>query len=151
MTRALAVIEGAAGGAVATVAMSALMLVGDRIGLMSDQPPTAVTRRALQEAGVDRPAEAASAVAPVAHLAFGILGGVVYAIGRRLLPGVPAWVSGIAFGLGVWAVSYKGWIPALGILPPPERDEPGRPPVMIAAHVVYGLVLSAFARPTSRS
>jgi hypothetical protein len=30
--------------------------------------------------------------------------------------------------------------PALNLLPPAMRDRPGRPPVMIAAHLVYGVL-----------
>src|SRR5664279_1641986 len=35
-------------------------------------------------------------------------------------------------GLAVSALSYKGSIPALEILPTPQRDRPGRPVVMVA-------------------
>ena len=42
-----------AAGSVATVAMSAVMVAGDRAGLMGEQPPKAVARSALREAGVD--------------------------------------------------------------------------------------------------
>ncbi len=132
-------IDGIRDGAIATAAMSAVMLAGDRAGLMPEPPPTTITRDALEEVGVDRPALIAVA-APAAHLAFGALGGALYVALRRVLPG-PGWLLGILFGLSVWAVSYKGWIPGLGILPPPEHDRPGRPAVMIAAHVVYGIVL----------
>jgi hypothetical protein len=130
-----------AGGAIATVAMSGVMLAGDRLGLMGEQPPTAITRKALREAGVDRPSAAAGAIAPVAHLGFGAAGGALFGLVRRAVPIGPGWLLGILFGLGVWAVSYKGWIPAMGILPEPEDDRPGRPAVMVAAHAVYGLVL----------
>jgi hypothetical protein len=139
------------GGAVATVAMSAVMVTGDRLGLMSEQPPTVVTRSALRDAGVERSAAAASLIAPIAHVGFGAFGGLLYALLRRLVPRAPGGVLGVAFGLAVWAVSYWGWIPALGILPPPESDERGRPAVMVAAHVVYGLVLGWLVRaPTVR-
>jgi len=118
---------------------------------MSEQPPTVVTARALRSAGIQRPAAAAALIAPVSHLGFGAAGGVLYALVRRLVPGVPGSVLGVAFGLAVWAVSYRGWIPALGILPQPESDERGRPAVMVAAHVVYGLVLGRLVRaPTVR-
>jgi hypothetical protein len=30
--------------------------------------------------------------------------------------------------------------PIAGILPPPPDDRPGRPPVMLAAHVLWGCV-----------
>jgi len=139
-------VAGLSAGAVATVAMSAVMVTGNRIGLMSEQPPTVVTTSAMRSAGIQRPAAAASLIAPVSHLGFGAAGGVLYALVRRLVPGVPGIVLGVAFGLAVWAVSYRGWIPALGILPPPASDERGRPAVMVAAHVVYGLVLARLVR-----
>jgi hypothetical protein len=47
-----------------------------------------------------------------------------------------------------------GWVPALGFLPPATEDRPGRPPAMIAAHVVFGAVLAAIvaqARSTDRA
>ena len=147
MTGAAALIDGARGGAIATVAMSAVMIAGDRTGHMGEQPPTTITRFALGEAGVDRPSLAASRLAPFSQLAFGAVGGAAFGLLRRLVPSVPGGLLGVSFGLAVWAVSYKGWIPALGILPPPEDDRPGRPVVMVVAHVVYGLVLGRLVRP----
>ena len=137
----------AASGAIATVAMSAVMIVGDRAGLLGEPPPTTVTRAALREAGVQQPSEAAGLMAPLAHLWFGAQGGIAFGVIRRSVPSVPGGILGVLFGLGVYGVSYKGWIPALGILPPPEEDRPGRPAVMIAAHVVYGLLLGWLIRP----
>ena len=137
----------AASGAIATAAMSAVMIAGDRVGLLGEPPPTTVAKAALGEAGVDRPSAAAGMVAPLAHLWFGAQGGMTFGVIRRFVPGVPGAILGVLFGLGVYAVSYKGWIPALGILPPPEDDRPGRPAVMIAAHVVYGLALGWLIRP----
>ena len=54
-------------------------------------------------------------------------------------------------GLSVWAVSYQGWVPALGILPKASEDRPARPAVMVAAHVVYGAVLGALEQRLRRS
>jgi hypothetical protein len=147
MASVSAVIDGAVAGAIATVAMSGVMLLGERAGVVGELPPASVTRHALRAAGVDRPSQAAAVLAPIAHLGFGAVGGALYAMVRRVAPGVPGPPLGVLFGLAVWAVSYKGWIPALGILPPPEDDRPGRPAVMVAAHVVYGLVLGRSIRP----
>jgi hypothetical protein len=141
------VVADAVGGVIATAAMSAVMIAGDRAGLLGEPPPVAVTRSALRGAGVERPSRAAGMLAPVAHLWFGAQGGVAFGILRRLVPRVPGVILGPLFALGVYGVSYKGWIPALGILPPPEDDRPGRPTVMIAAHVVYGLALGWLIRP----
>ena len=137
----------AASGAIATAAMSAVMVAGDHVGLLGEPPPTTVSRAVLREAGVEHPSDAAGRMAPLAHLLFGAQGGVAFGVIRRVLPNVPGGILGVLFGLGVYAVSYKGWIPALGILPPPEDDRPGRPAVMIAAHVVYGLALGWLIRP----
>ena len=96
---------------------------------------------------MQRPSDAAGMMAPLAHLWFGAQGGVAFGMIRRFVPSIPGAVLGVLFGLGIYGVSYKGWIPALGILPPPEDDRPGRPAVMIAAHIVYGLTLGWLIRP----
>ncbi len=134
--------EDAIAGAIATVAMSAVMVAGDRSGLMGEQPPTLVSKHTLRELGIGDQRRHGPLLAPLAHLGFGAAGGTIFGLSRRLVPDVPRYLHGVLFGLTLWAVSYKGWIPALGILPPPERDRPGRPVVMVAAHVVYGLVLA---------
>jgi hypothetical protein len=85
-------------------------------------------------------------------MATGALYGAI-GLKRRAQP----WASGIAFGLAVWAASYLGWIPGLGILAAASEHPPRRNGVMIFAHVVWGTVLglatdglhesrSAFAR-----
>ena len=133
MTR---ILYGSLAGAVATVPMSAVMLAGDR--LVGRQPPEAIVRRALEAAPVDVPEAAVGPLALVTHLGFGALLGAVSA----LVPGRgPA--KGVALALVAYAASYQGWVPALGVLPPASRDHPGRPAVMVVAHVVYGGVLGA--------
>ena len=138
-------VQGMVAGAVATVPMSAVMLVAGRTGAMGKQPPEQVTEKAMDAAGVDDTSEGEQhATASIAHLAFGAGGGAAFALlQRRLDLPVPTVVQGVAFGLAVWAVSYQGWIPALRILPPADDDRPGRQRAMIAAHIVYGGVLGA--------
>jgi hypothetical protein len=131
-------LRGAAAGAVATGAMSAVML-GLRKQL-GEQPPDAIVKSAADAVGASPTEEQADVLAVAAHLGFGMTVGAAYA----LLPRVGSPVArGVATALAVYAASYQGWVPGLGILPPASRDKPGRPRVMIAAHVVYGAALGA--------
>ncbi|MDB5294329.1 MAG: hypothetical protein JWO31_312, partial [Phycisphaerales bacterium] len=72
-----------------------------------------------------------------AHFAFGAAAGAAYAATAGRLPGPPA-VKGSAFGVGVWAASYLGWLPAVGLLPPATEESARRNLIMIGAHVVWG-------------
>ena len=86
--------------------------------------------------------ETINALSVGAPLGFGAAAGALFAVGYRISRWArPAPLGGMIFGLAVWAVSYVGWIPALGIMPPHQRDRPGRAESMVLAHMVYGLVL----------
>ena len=138
MTTVSKLVGGAAAGAVATVPMSLLMLAFRTP--MGEQPPDAITTRAAHAVGATPSEPQADALAVLAHLGFGAATGALYALGPRVGPPV---LRGVVTALGVWAVSYQGWVPALGILPKASEDRPARPAVMVAAHVVYGAVLGA--------
>lgn len=135
-----ALTRGAAAGAVATAAMSALMLAAGRAGLMGRQPPEAIVRQAGALTAGEPRGRLADALAAVAHLGFGAGTGVAYAL---LPPSGRPVLRGAAVGELVYAVSYAGWVPALGALPPADRDRPPRQVTMAAAHLVYGAVLGA--------
>jgi hypothetical protein len=115
---------------------------------MGRRPPKKVAVGILDRLGLDPGGEGErNLVSALGHLGFGAGMGALFSAARsQLHPPGPAVVHGLAYGLGVWAMSYRGWIPALGILPPPERDRPGRQGVMIFAHLVYGGVLGALER-----
>jgi hypothetical protein len=147
-TLAKPVARGAVWGLIATVPMSAVMVLGQRLGWMREQPPETLTEEGLIRAGLldGNSTEAVHVFATANHFAFGAAGGAFYALLRSVasIPeGVPV---GIAFGLGIWAASYRGWIPAMNILP--AEQHPGRRGtlVMIAAHAVYGATLGALSR-----
>ncbi|MBB2911097.1 hypothetical protein FHS43_002362 [Streptosporangium becharense] len=132
-------VKGAAGGAFATAVMSVVMLAGTRAGLMPDQPPKRIAR-AFLPGYKHRPKQGEGVLGAVTHFGFGSGCGALLALasgGRR----VPV-ALGAAYGLAIWVVSYQGWVPGLGILPPISRDRPGRPAVMAAGHVVYGTMLA---------
>jgi hypothetical protein len=121
---------------VATGAMSVLMLALRR--QVGEQPPDAIVKHVARGVGATPTEREADAMAVLAHVGFGASVGAGYALLPRV--GSPV-VRGVATALGVYAASYQGWVPALGILPPATEDRPGRPRVLIAAHVVYGAVL----------
>jgi hypothetical protein len=150
---------GAAAGTAATVAMSALMLAAGRAGF-GEYPPERVARQGLRRDGHGHlRAEALDGpLGAVLHVAFGAALGAAFATtipsltrrvrGRlRATERTPApallTAAGVAFGSMVWLVSYWGWMPSLGILPPPDRDRADRQVTMLAAHWVFGAVLGA--------
>ena len=140
----LALAAGAAGGTVATLAMSALMLAGGAVGLMGTQPPRRVVDKAADKLDLEATDPGTrNAAASALHVAIGALAGAMLALARSALPVTRSPSNGpllgAAFGLGFWALAYLAIAPALNLLPPATRDRPGRPQVMIAAHLVYGL------------
>jgi hypothetical protein len=142
------VLTGAGAGIAATLVMSAVMLLAQKLGYQGKQPPERIVEAALDAADVDRTERQENLLASVAHLGFGASCGVVYRVLRKVLrtPG-PRVAHGAGFGLGVWSVNYQGWIPWAGILPPTRKDRDDRVATMIAAHLVYGGVLGALAEP----
>lgn len=55
------------------------------------------------------------------------------------MDGVPAPVAGALFGLAVWALSFEGWMPAVGIMRRTTEEPPKKWPAPIMGHVVYGV------------
>jgi hypothetical protein len=137
--------------------MSGLMLPAGRAGLLGAQPPRIVADWAIAAAGAgnDVGADDRGILAAIVHLAVGGMGGaglgivdaVVTPRGASAATGA---LLGAAYGLVLWALNYVALAPALRILPPPTRDRPGRPPVMLAAHVVYGVTAGVTTRVLAR-
>lgn len=103
-------------------------------------PPRRITDRVLEAAGVegdDLDETRRRELALLNHFAYGAAAGALYApVMRRT--GLPPVASGVVYGLGVWAGSYLGWLPAAGVLPSAARHPARRNALMIAAHVVWG-------------
>lgn len=147
---------GALAGAAATAPMSLLMWQAQRAGWMGEQPPRKITDEALDAADdtlddvdvdVDPSEPTRKGLTALNHVAFGAVAGVPFALVHRLPPVALARIpAGAAYGVGVWASAYLGWVPALGIMAPADRDRSGRPASMIAAHLVYGSALAAVLR-----
>jgi putative membrane protein len=74
------------------------------------------------------------------HLGYGAAMGGLYAPLADNVPAPPA-AKGAAFGLLVWAVSYLGLLPAMGIMEMPREQSVRRNVMMILAHIIWGVAL----------
>jgi hypothetical protein len=55
--------------------------------------------------------------------------------------------DGIALGFATWAAGYAGWLPALGLLPPPSDQRPAEVAGPALRHVLFGiLTVDAYRR-----
>ncbi len=138
---------GAIAGLGATVVLCAALLAPRRAGLTRTLPPERIAEAAIEET-TDRPAQPGERrlVASVAHLGFGAAAGAFFGVIRHAA-GIRGPVASVAVALGfanlVYVISYQGWVPALRIMPPASRDDPGRVGTMVIAHWLYGAVLGA--------
>lgn len=161
-TRLGSAVSGLGAGLIATAAMSAVMVVAQKSGTMGRMPPRHITEHALGRVGLDETlgSEAKKGLSSILHFAFGGASGALFGLldhafrrGPRLNLRIAGFEtrpaplgSGLLFGTAIWTVSYMGWVPALGILPQPPRDRPGRPIAMFLAHLVYGAGVAALVR-----
>jgi hypothetical protein len=135
-------LSGALAGAAATVPMTIVMetlheiLPGEPARPL---PPREVTESMAAKAGVaDRLDEPEMQTLTLgAHVGYGAACGAV--LGLVVPRNTAAAVGvGMLFGLGVWAGSYMGWLPALNVRHDARDDPPARTGLMIAAHLVWG-------------
>jgi putative membrane protein len=146
---------GAVAGALAALPM---LLALDQLNRHLPGPPERqvepfrLTNRLAAMAGVedDFPEPALDAAAVAGHIAYGAAMGSLYGMIEPHIPG-PAVGKGIGFGLSVWAGSYAGWLPAVGLFPAPQDRPARRNAAIIGAHVVWGAVLGALTGVLSGS
>ena len=137
-------ISGLLAGAFATACMSAVMLSAKKLGIQGEHPPKHITKglaKGLIKSSL--PERNLSLISGAAHLGFGMAAGLLFAVAKRQFAWKRPVLGGVAYALGIWFVSYKGWVPKAGLMPSAEEDRPGRVATMIAAHVVYGATLVA--------
>lgn len=136
-------LRGAAAGLLATVPMTVAMVIAHRL-LPAHQryplPPRLITERWLDR---DHSEPAIRAWTLLNHFGFGAVAGSLYS-GLGLDKRHPV-ITGPAFGVAVWAVSYLGWVPALRLMPPATRQPAERNAMMVAAHLVWGAALAGAA------
>jgi hypothetical protein len=144
---------GAIAGIAATVAMTLAADAMHRRLPRREQyplPPREITQSLLSRGAVQRLGEPGiEAVTLASHAGFGAAAGALFwPLFRRTRWPV---IGGIGYALGVWTVSYFGWVPATGRLRPAHTHPPRRNALMIAAHVVWGAALGWTSRALSRT
>jgi hypothetical protein len=145
--------EGALAGLAATVPMTLVMLVAQRLipwWRRFELPPKQITEEAIRQSGQPEPPEPwNTALTTVNHFGYGALIGASYRaiVNRR---GDATVSGGVTYGLGIWTASYLGWLPAAGLYPAATRDLPERNALMLAAHVVWGAAFSMVLRGMER-
>lgn len=151
--------RGGAGGFVATIPMTLAMVAIDKsFKRLYDRPlpPKEITDKTIDVVAdivpeVPHPDEPTrEALTTAAHFGFGSSAGAAYGAAVGRIPG-PWYVKGVGYGLAVWAASYAGWLPAVGLQPKPKNQPRGRNVAMIGAHIVWGLTLAkvdSYGRPT---
>jgi hypothetical protein len=142
-------IVGAIAGVIATAAMT--WAAAESFRRLPDKeqyplPPREITDRLLSKTLTPRPAVLTLTVAN--HFLFGAACG---ALSRLLPPACRSSGGSVGYALGVWVLSYFGWIPASRILRAANTHPPRRNALMIACHAVWGTALWASAEVLSRS
>lgn len=145
---------GAAAGLAATVPMTVAMDVMHRRLPRRQRyplPPRIIEQRLTRTAGVEDELDGLdhAGLALAAHFGYGAAAGAMFPVVSRALRG-GAVTKGVSYGLLVWAGSYLGLLPAIGILTPATEHPRRRNALMIAAHVVWGGslgLLAGTARP----
>jgi hypothetical protein len=141
-SRLLEAARGASAGIAATALMTAGLAGARRARWLEELPPRRVTRVALGRAGARLSAREVDLASAAGHLGFGAAAGALLgALVPRQRTRAAALAEGVAFGLALWALSYAGWVPAVGATPFPARDRRERQATIAAAHALYGAAL----------
>lgn len=138
---------GALAGLLATLAHTAVMVAGHAFSPRARDEPTpprqitaTAARRALPDASLTMPR--VTIATTVLHFGYGALAGALHPVFVERLAERPI-ARGVRYGMGVWAASYCGWLPAFRFPPPATRQPPQQNATMILAHVAWGAALGA--------
>jgi uncharacterized membrane protein YagU involved in acid resistance len=145
---------GAASGAAATLPMTMVMeALHERLPGEPPRPlpPREIVDGIAAQAGVRHELDEREmqALTLAGHVGYGTACGALFGLVAPRNPAA-AVTSGAAFGLAVWAASYLGWLPALGVRHHAKHDPPARTGLMLAAHAIYGAAAGAFVAAARR-
>ncbi|GLV58033.1 membrane protein [Dictyobacter sp. S3.2.2.5] len=138
---------GAAAGGAATIPMTLFMLAMHKVlprWQKDALPPEKITAEITERANVsvDKPQLLGGTL--MAHLGYGASMGSLYMTFTRKWT-LPPVLKGALFGLGVWAGSYMGWLPAANFAAAGTNEPGQRNILMIIAHLIWGGVTGVLA------
>ena len=134
---------GAARGAVAAMAMTAVRRVTKDLGLLGRAPREEIVEDGLPGVAARIPRRQRDAGIELMHWAYGAAGGALYAALPSALRRLP--LSGPLYGLAHWAGFEAVVAPALGLRRPEERKSAERAAI-VADHLLYGLIVGRTGR-----
>ena len=130
--------------------MTVLRMAARRMGLVEMEAPQAVEARLLRWLRVRPPRHVAQhqALAALMHLGYGMTWGAVWgALWGKRRPGIP---SGVLYGVAQTVAGFAGYLPALGVTPPPREVPLRAHAVSLVAHAAYGAVLTFVSQEFAR-
>jgi len=141
-----ALIRGTLAGAAGTAVMTLMMRKAAPRMIPAEMrpdefPPKRVVEWAEEQAGQPHALSESQEMqaAMGAHFAYGASAGALYGLLRDQADGIPAPVAGMLFGVGLWAISFEGWMPAGGVQQATTEKPLKKWPMPIMAHMVYGV------------
>jgi len=141
--------KGTLAGFIATAPMTVFMLATQRFlpkGQQYELPPELITKELAHRAHVRWHMSKTQILAAtlVSHFGYGAAMGALYSPLDKKLP-LPAVVKGVIFSVVVWAGSYLGLLPLIGISESAHKEPVRRNLMMIAAHLVWGSAMGLLA------
>ena len=135
--------RGALAGLAGTALMTAAMLPLKKASMSPGKvAPRQIADKLLNKLGLrdylSPPAFEASWMA--LHFGYGTASGVAYALVQKAIGRERPVVEGLVFGTALWAAGYCGWLPLMGLYPPPTRLPRRKVAVeLVGSHLVYGV------------
>lgn len=94
------------------------------------------------------PTSLEKATAQALGVGYGLTFALLFAATRPKVRNVV--LEGTALGLATWAVGYLGWLPALRLMKPVERQKPVQVAGAVGSHVAFGVATAALYRQLRR-
>jgi hypothetical protein len=137
------ILEGAAAGAIAAMAMTGMRSFTANVGIVEETPPRAIFRQKTKGLIHVVPKKKRRAATELAHWGYGAVGGAIYGATPEGLRKRP-WV-GPAYGLALWVGFEAALAPVLG-LSQAKRLRPVDRAGLAADHLLYGWVLASLQK-----